>query len=105
MTVVTDLVCGMELDPSDAEDTVQYDDQDLVFCSKDCGNTFRASPESFSGPRDRPVKDAVCGMELHPTENAPSAEFRGNTYVFCSEQCHWRFTTSPRFFVDQPEVA
>lgn len=100
-----DLVCGMDLDASGAVEIVEFEGRELPFCSKDCANTFRASPASFTGPGDHPVKDAVCGMELHPTPQAPSVAFRGTTYIFCSEQCHWRFTTSPRFFVDQPEVA
>jgi len=33
------------------------------------------------------AKDPICGMEIKNTDNAPTAEFKGKTYYFCSEDC------------------
>ncbi|MDR4507178.1 MAG: YHS domain-containing protein [Candidatus Brocadiaceae bacterium] len=32
-------------------------------------------------------KDPICDKEIHDTKNAPSGEFQGKTYYFCSEEC------------------
>ncbi|GJQ48296.1 copper-transporting P-type ATPase [Candidatus Kuenenia stuttgartiensis] len=33
------------------------------------------------------AKDPICGMEVKDLKNSPSAEFKGEVYYFCSEQC------------------
>ena len=37
------------------------------------------------------VKDPVCGMELDPAEAKFSMEMGGETYYFCSSDCHEKF--------------
>jgi YHS domain-containing protein len=38
------------------------------------------------------VKDPVCGMEVSDIKKAPSEEYKGKVYYFCSEHCKktWR---------------
>jgi P-type Cu+ transporter len=44
------------------------------------------------------VKDPVCGMEIDPTMAAASEEYGGETYYFCSENCHQQFVATPERF-------
>jgi len=44
------------------------------------------------------VKDRVCGMEIDPATAAASEEYRGQTYYFCSENCHRQFVATPERF-------
>ncbi len=46
-----------------------------------------------------PVKDPVCGMEVDPSSATNSAEFAGETYIFCSETCHDKFQEAPENYV------
>ena len=45
--VVTDPVCGMQIDPSDAAETIEHGGKTYYFCSKDCAETFKESPEDY----------------------------------------------------------
>ena len=42
--------------------------------------------------------DAVCGMTIEDTADAPRTTYQGRTYVFCSEVCRDRFTADPEFY-------
>jgi len=44
---VTDPVCKMKINPSDAVDTVDYKGTTYYFCSQDCADSFRESPEDY----------------------------------------------------------
>ena len=41
------------------------------------------------------VKDPVCGMEIDPATAAAHEEYEGNTYHFCSHDCHAKFNADP----------
>jgi len=44
---VTDPVCSMKINKSDAVATVEYNGNTYYFCSQDCADTFRESPEDY----------------------------------------------------------
>lgn len=44
---VTDPVCGMKISKTDAVTTVEHDGQTYYFCSQDCADSFRESPEDY----------------------------------------------------------
>lgn len=41
------------------------------------------------------VKDPVCGMEVSDIKKAPSEEYKGKVYYFCSEHCKKTFKKDP----------
>ena len=47
-----------------------------------------------------PVKDPVCGMEVIDIKKAPSEEYKGKTYYFCSENCKKTFKKSPKSYIE-----
>lgn len=42
--------------------------------------------------------DPVCGMEVHESE-APTSEFDGVTYFFCSKACLGAFEDNPKQWI------
>lgn len=49
MAQVTDPVCGMQFDSSQAAAQTIYQDQAYFFCSEDCRRTFEENPKEFVG--------------------------------------------------------
>ncbi len=47
MEKVTDVVCGMEIDPATAAGTKEYNGQTYYFCSESCKTRFAADPDMF----------------------------------------------------------
>lgn len=47
MAVVTDPVCGMEIEESQAVAQTTYQGVAYSFCSEDCRRTFEENPEEF----------------------------------------------------------
>jgi Cu+-exporting ATPase len=45
---VTDLVCGMEIDPATAAASEQYRGIAYYFCAPGCRDTFMAQPEKYA---------------------------------------------------------
>ena len=45
--LVTDPVCQMRIKPSDAVATVEREGTTYYFCSQDCADSFRESPEDY----------------------------------------------------------
>lgn len=43
-----DPVCGMEIEESTAAEKNEYQGKTYYFCSKDCAETFRESPEDYA---------------------------------------------------------
>ncbi len=41
------------------------------------------------------AKDPVCGMEVKPDKAVAQAEYAGQTYMFCSQECARKFNQSP----------
>ncbi len=42
-----DPVCGMEVDPSTAQHTSEYQGQTYYFCSPGCKRAFEAEPQQY----------------------------------------------------------
>ncbi|MDW8355561.1 MAG: heavy metal translocating P-type ATPase [Bryobacterales bacterium] len=91
--LVTDPVCGMEIDPAEAAGSAHYNGQTYYFCHPSCLERFQAAPEDFLGPRapatvvegteytcpmhpevhqPNPGDCPLCGMALEPS--APALE-------------------------------
>jgi Cu+-exporting ATPase len=54
--------------------------------------------EHMSGtmqPAPNAVRDPVCGMYVDPAKARGSAEYKGQTYYFCSPRCLQRFNAEP----------
>jgi len=45
--VVTDPVCQMKIRPSDAVASIEHAGTTYHFCSQDCADAFRESPEDY----------------------------------------------------------
>ena len=52
---------------------------------------------------DFSAKDPVCGMTLEPLQARGKAQYRGETYFFCSPGCMHKFTASPATYVTPRE--
>ncbi len=48
---------------------------------------------------DFSAQDPVCGMKLEPLQARGKAQYRGETYFFCSPGCMHKFTASPAQYV------
>ena len=95
--LVTDVVCGMTIDPADAAGTVVHEGRTYHFCAESCAERFRADPAAFLGAkapaptdvpagakwtcpmdpeivRDGPGSCPICGMALEPMMPAAADE-------------------------------
>ncbi len=98
-TTVTDPVCGMDIDPETAAATAEYEGQTYHFCSHDCHDKFVAEPAQYASSEKSTVKDPVCGMDIDPETAAATTEYEGQTYHFCSHDCHERFLADPESYL------
>ncbi len=49
-------------------------------------------------------KDPVCGMAIDRHNPPARMEYRGRTYLFCSEDCRRQFEKHPeRYATEQPD--
>ncbi len=58
--------------------------------------------EHMSGtmqPAPNTVRDPVCGMYVDPAKARGSAEYKGQTYYFCSPRCVERFNAEPEKYL------
>jgi Cu+-exporting ATPase len=49
MPVVTDPVCGMQVNEEDAPARSEYRGESFYFCSDTCRNTFDREPDRYAG--------------------------------------------------------
>lgn len=64
--MVTDPVCGMQIDPQTAGASVIYDDKTYFFCSENCKQQFERAPAHFAehpGPAPSP-QVTVHGVQV-----------------------------------------
>ncbi|MBI1827268.1 MAG: YHS domain-containing protein [Planctomycetes bacterium] len=47
------------------------------------------------------VTDPVCGMRINKTSVAGEAQYKGQTYYFCVEECRRSFLDDPQRYVKQ----
>jgi YHS domain-containing protein len=45
----SDVVCGMELNPTEVEHTSEYKGEKYYFCSENCKDHFDKDPEKYAG--------------------------------------------------------
>jgi YHS domain-containing protein len=45
--LVIDPVCQMKITPSDAVATIEHEGTAYYFCSQDCADSFKESPEDY----------------------------------------------------------
>jgi len=50
------------------------------------------------------AKDVVCGMEVPEDRAAPTSNYRGKKYYFCSEHCKTEFDRNPEKYLMEPDV-
>jgi YHS domain-containing protein len=62
------------------------------------GHAIQAKAE-VKGEKAEAVKDPVCGMEVSDTKKAPSEEYKGKVYYFCSEHCKKTFKKDPASYI------
>jgi P-type Cu+ transporter len=71
---VIDPVCGMEVDPSEAAGSHEYEGKTYYFCNPLCLDRFRAEPEAFLAPAAKPPAPAAAGeytCPMHPEVRSP----------------------------------
>ncbi len=67
-TRVVDPICGMEIAPQDAADSVVYAGRTYYFCSPMCAEKFKADPESHAAPEQaEPGPPSEQAMEVLPS--------------------------------------
>lgn len=106
--MVTDPVCGMNIEERDAAARLAYQGKDFFFCSDACLQKFKAAPERFVPGAAAPhahshgmaaespaaagekAKDPICGMIVDKA-TALKTERAGRTYYFCSTGCQRTF--------------
>ena len=52
-----------------------------------------------TNPEKTIVKDPVCNMDVDPANARGSAEYKGQTYYFCSPGCVTRFNADPEKYL------
>ena len=62
--VVTDPVCGMEVDPATTEHVAEHEGVTHHFCSAHCRARFTADPEAFLGKADDPAPVEASADEV-----------------------------------------
>jgi P-type Cu+ transporter len=102
---VKDPICGMDIDPADAAETVEWNGERIYFCSPSCADQFRKQQEGKPEPkapvgsqwtcpmhpeivRDGPGSCPICGMALEPksvsledTENPELTDMRRRFWI------------------------
>jgi Cu+-exporting ATPase len=121
-----DVVCGMSFEPERAAAKVVRAGTTYYFCSQGCARRFEVTPEKFAVARAQAEKssvlsihtsqlpaealpiaqvlqtDPVCGMAVRNPQSAPTFEYKGTKYFFCSPGCVARFQKEPEKFLRQP---
>jgi Cu+-exporting ATPase len=72
-----DMVCGMSVDPAKAASTATHQGKTYHFCSRGCGEKFKADPAKYVSQTEAPRITAVDAKEQSKLAAAPS----GTTYV------------------------
>lgn len=100
---VTDPVCNMVIEDSDAVALSKYKGNTYYFCSAICKEEFDKSPESFISLKsldksktieitEDMAKDPICGMVI-PKSRSIKRIINGKEYYFCSESCAKTFSS------------
>jgi uncharacterized protein len=89
----TDVVCGMQVEKTDAPAISEHHGRPFFFCSDRCRERFTSDPEKFArGAATEPMnRDTADGCAVDP-QQADSATYAGRTYHFCVPGCRDTFT-------------
>ena len=86
-----------------------YDGVAYFHCCAGCKETFQKEPKKYIGKTQKQsgmhdhshmkmegtiVSDPVCGMQIS-SEGSIQAEYKGDTYHFCSNHCKVKFEQAP----------
>src|SRR3990172_7796779 len=63
-----------------------------------CDHIIRTRIE-VKGDKVVAVKDPVCGMDVSDIKKAPSEEYKGKVYYFCSEHCRKTFKNDTASYI------
>ncbi len=75
-----DPVCGMNVDPSKAAASVEYESKLYHFCSRGCAEKFRAYPEKYLSPNYKPGgMGAIVQLGAKPAQIAPVSSSTGRS--------------------------
>lgn len=69
--------------------------------SHEPGENVVQTKAEVKGEKDEAVKDLVCNMEVGDTKKAPSEEYKGKVYYFCSEHCKKEFKKDPASYISK----
>jgi Cu+-exporting ATPase len=94
VTLVTDPVCGMKVDPAKSPHKTEYRGESYSFCCRGCLEEFEADPDRYLQ-----VTDPVCGMKVDPAKSPHKTEYRGQSYSFCSKGCLEKFEADPERYL------
>lgn len=64
------------------------------------GQAVQAKAEAKSEKAEA-IKDPVCNMDVTDTKKAPSEEYKGKVYYFCSEYCKKSFKKDPASYIKE----
>lgn len=51
------------------------------------------------------MRDPVCKMDVEPDEAVAIADYEGDRYYFCTEECKERFEADPERYVSRTEAS
>lgn len=88
--VIRDPVCGMTVEHSKAELTLDYAGHPYQFCNPGCLTKFQSDPESYLRS-----EDPVCGMSVDRSSAAHMQKHGGEKFYFCSSRCEKKFLADP----------
>jgi len=108
---VTCSFCSSQLDPENAV-VEQSDAATHYFCCDHCRGSYLAGEEGPSNGRDdsggassentvhrtKGLVDPICYMDVNPAWGF-EAQYKGESYFFCSERCRRRFAESPEDYL------
>ncbi|MFA4917822.1 MAG: heavy metal translocating P-type ATPase [Thermodesulfovibrionales bacterium] len=123
---VTDPVCKMVIEDTEAAGASAYKGKTYYFCNPGCKEKFDKTPEAYlqekpkslllnimSNPPAPPSakggevgfsgKDPVCGMNVDPSATSLKYEFQGETYFFCSRHCLDKFQKDPEKYLSHQD--
>lgn len=66
--------------------------------SHESGGHVVQTKAEVKGEKAEAVEDPVCGMDVGDIKKAPSEEYKGKVYYFCSEHCKKTFKKDPASF-------
>jgi Cu+-exporting ATPase len=51
------------------------------------------------------IRDHVCDMDVDELSAAAQADYEGDTYFFCSDECRDKFVADPELYVSRTDAS